>query len=194
MRFRKYGDTSWSVTHSTLLFGDPDSFDRANSAVSLGDADSGQTWTAHAGTWGISGNAAYQPSATAGGRATVESGVADGTVEVTVATAGGSSGVVLRLSDASNYVRAFFSSTDSIFLQKVVAGSATTIASGAVTHANGDVLRAVMSGSNYTIYQNGDEVLTGSDAFNSNFADTLNRVTVVADADGNRTSVTFNFS
>ncbi len=36
-----------------------DTFNRADNASSLGNADSGQAWTANTGTWGISSNTAY---------------------------------------------------------------------------------------------------------------------------------------
>lgn len=39
-----------------------DSFDRADSAVTLGNADTGQAWAVSAGTWGISGGQAYSVS------------------------------------------------------------------------------------------------------------------------------------
>jgi len=49
-----------TTTASTSIL---DSFDRADSATTLGSADTGQAWTAHSSTWGITGNLAYNVSA-----------------------------------------------------------------------------------------------------------------------------------
>lgn len=47
------------TVHRTLAY---DLFDRANSATSMGTANTGQTWTAYNGTWGIMNNEAYNVS------------------------------------------------------------------------------------------------------------------------------------
>lgn len=80
-----------------------DSFTRADSATDLGDTETGTiyTWDQVAGTWGISGNEAYQPSATAEGQAVFDTGVSD-FEEVAVTVAGtGSHFVVFRSAGAT---------------------------------------------------------------------------------------------
>lgn len=64
-----------------------DSFDRADSAVSLGSTDGGrlpgQAWTALVGTWGISGNQAYCPSDADASAVVLDAGLADYVVQYT---------------------------------------------------------------------------------------------------------------
>lgn len=82
-----------------------DTFDRANSATSLGTAGSGQTWEAVSGTWGIDEDSA----ATSGGGqdgpnlAVIPRGTGDGLTEVTMTVVEGGAGLVFRYLDPDNY-------------------------------------------------------------------------------------------
>src|SRR5690606_6906950 len=97
-----------TITALDENFGDAevvDTFARPDSATSLGTADTGQTWTAHAGTWGISGGQAYH-AGNGLGLASLDAGFPFGTYEVTVtdASAGGWA-IAFRVEDDRNYYR-----------------------------------------------------------------------------------------
>ena len=142
-----------------------DSFNRANNALSLGSADTGQPWSAVVGTWGISSNQAYCPTNVGNSIAVVDAGVSNGMVQVTTAViVGGDIGLVARLTDGSNYIRAIFEG-GTWFLQKCVAGVFTTLASAAGAQSAGDILQ-LSFGSLITLRQNGVLLLSSSDAFN----------------------------
>ena len=141
---------------SWMLF---DSFNRADSATSLGMADTGQVWQAITGTWGISGNRAYNPSATADAFAVVDAGVADCSVEVKLAVLSTSCGLYLRVTDALNWIRVIRDSAV-LRLQKRVANSTSTPYSVGQAFADGDVLRVVLSGSTISFAVNGVAVGT----------------------------------
>ncbi len=61
-----------------------DTFTRADSALTLGSAETGQTWTAVVGTWGISSNKAYSASDAGNERATINPGVANFILDCTI--------------------------------------------------------------------------------------------------------------
>jgi hypothetical protein len=52
-----------------------DSFNRADSASTLGNADTGQAWSAVVGTWGITSNRAYPVTASGTGTAAINTGL-----------------------------------------------------------------------------------------------------------------------
>lgn len=145
-----------------------DSFNRADSTLTLGNADTGQAWVAVDGTWGIDANQAYLVADGPGTRnvAVIDCGAADGSVQVkgSVLTVAGLN-VDVRVTDAANYVFLTYTGGTTVTLNKFVAGATTAIASNsAVTVATGDVFRVEMSGANYTVKQNGVTIITGTDA------------------------------
>lgn len=89
-----------------------DTFDRADSASSLGSTDGGSlsplTWTAQNGTWGISSNKAYLTDTTSQAVATVDTGLADVdvAVDITLSSTQPNVGVICRLIDNNNYLLA----------------------------------------------------------------------------------------
>lgn len=142
-----------------------DSFNRAD-AASLGSADTGQAWTAHVGTWGITSNrASNQSAAPSIETASVNAGIADGEVEVTLAVLGGVPGVVARLTDGSNFL-VFLSTGTEVRLWKVVAGAFTLLGSFTVAVAAGDVLKVRLSGSDVRAYHNGVERIAVTETHN----------------------------
>lgn len=143
-----------------------DSFQRADSAVSLGSADTGQAWTAHGGTPGIAGNQAYFAATALDGGASVESGAANVTVSVVCTAIGGDFGVIARLTDGSNYIRLVHTG-GAVFFQKRVGGGFTTFATQAWTLTAGDVFTLACSGNTLTARINGTQIGTTSDAFNN---------------------------
>ncbi|MFI6495905.1 hypothetical protein [Nonomuraea typhae] len=92
-------------------------------------------------------------------------GAANATLATTLATApeaGKKQGLVLRLSDASNYLRATRTA-----LEKVVAGVVTQLATYATAAADGDRLTVKVQGNNYTVMINGTQVATATDSHNA---------------------------
>lgn len=152
-----------------------DSFNRANNLLTLGNADTGQTWIVPAdsqiaGTpvWGIISNTAYVPVPVNKDIAFVDAGVADGTIQVTIATTGGAAsdlGVVFRYVDNANFWYANIENiTPSYNLWQVVAGSFNQPTTGTTTVADGDVLSVVLSGTSITFKKNGTTLNTLTDA------------------------------
>lgn len=142
-----------------------DAFTRADSAVSLGSTEGTnvKAWSALSGTWGISTNAAYNPSATADGAAVIDASATDVTVTLSLA-AGGTAGICFRATDASNYYRACRFGTD-LQLQKRVAGVNTSlVADFPYTPVANDVLVVIASGSSLTVKVNGVTRLTATDS------------------------------
>lgn len=156
---------NFSVTTAATVV---DTFTRADNASSLGTADTGQAWTAHAGTWGITGG---QATAFSGVdiSATVDAGSADVDVSVTLAALQGGggeySGLTLRYVDANNRIRLYLNggTGSAIVARYRIAGVQSDITLGG-TWAAGDVLRAVVVGSSLAVYRNGTLVGTRGDA------------------------------
>lgn len=144
-----------------------DSFTRADSASSLGTADVGGAWTSLAGTWGISGNKAYLPSAGAEAWAVHDTGRADIDMQVTVAAPTVSNqGLCWRMASAGNGYRLAFSSGGTLKLFRVTGGTSTEIAAatGVRVPTTGDVVRVTAYGSTHRVYRNADKVLEVSDS------------------------------
>jgi hypothetical protein len=137
-----------------------DSFTRADSATSLGNADSGQTWAAQTGTWGISSNQAYIASQAGQNTAAIDSGESDGTVAATVAVWSGDDGILFRGIDDSNYLFVTANSTILILYERVAGGFAELTRYSSLSFASGDILSAVLSGTSVTIKQNGTTLIT----------------------------------
>jgi len=113
-----------------------DNFDRADSATTLGSAQTGQAWTATRGTWGITGNAAYSATAVDDDLATIETTQSNHRVTVNVPVPAGvgaaSPGIVTRFADINNHYMAVLAFTSGgtaplVKLFKKVAGGYTQI-------------------------------------------------------------------
>ena len=138
-----------------------DSFTRADSATSLGTADTGQTWSAITGTWGIASNQAYNPGADTNAMALVDAGVSDCTVRLKMAARGSSSGMFLRATDASNWIAFVNGSSTVMSLIKSVAGTVSTVVNITTTVAlTNDVYQAVLKGTTITLFLNGAQIGT----------------------------------
>lgn len=145
-----------------------DSFDRADSTTSLGTADSGQTWTALAGTWGIQTNRAYGVGTSPiDKQVVVESGASDVTVSVDVAVfdtdpVSIGPGIVFRAVDASNYLLFCAETAGRWALYKRVNGNHTEIASMSETPVAGKY-EVTCSGSTITCKVGGVTKITATD-------------------------------
>lgn len=131
-----------------------DSFDRYT-ASGLGTSISGHTWT-NGSAFDVTSNVA-KPHTTSASLSYVDIGEADMVVEVSLAGLGGDTdeiaGVALRVSDASNYLRAVVSDdTNALNLQKVVAGTPTTIGTYAWTPAATAELRVMAQGNRLRVW------------------------------------------
>lgn len=139
-----------------------DSFDRADSTTTMGDADTGQTWTPQTSdTWGIDSNEAYCVSGATASQAvtTVDAGVSDCVVEVTMVVSD-DSGLCWRCVDNDNY---WISNISSVY--KRVGGSLTSLGSFSTGLNNdGDVLRVHVEGTAHTFYVNDVEALSTTDS------------------------------
>jgi hypothetical protein len=141
-----------------------DSFARADNATALGNANTGQTWTASSGSWKILTKAA-QGQAAANNIATIETGVADhwANVTLTYPDTTGTKAIVARYADSSNFYR-FGTFAGVLKLQKIVAGAATDLATPAGTVASGMTLGIRCVGSSINLYVGGLLVATVTDA------------------------------
>lgn len=132
-----------------------DLFNRADNASSLGNTDTGQTWQAISGTWGIQGNKAYLVThgASTNDVVVVETGVSDCEASVKISGSLTRPRLAFRVTDQSNFFFVF-ANTTGYQLISVTTGSNTTIGTSAVIPAQNDVVKAVASGSSIKIYIN----------------------------------------
>lgn len=149
-----------------------DSFNRADSATTMGSTDTGQLWVPNHGTWGINGNRAYEVATAADNQETtvVQSGIADCTIAVTLAIATSQAGICFRCSDPNNlWVVLSTGTAGALQTYKRVAGTFTQLGTNGLPCANGDVLSVVLSGSSITVKKNGTTVAacSGTDAHNA---------------------------
>lgn len=142
-----------------------DNFNRTSTTTLGTTSTGGATWTALAGTWGTDGAAAYNIGNTTGALAVVDSTHSDHTAQVTVSTADSGTGLLLRCTDAANWIVILWDATGTFSVYRNVAGSLTYVSvTGTTTSASGDTVKCVMSGSTGTIYRNGTQVATFSDS------------------------------
>lgn len=145
-----------------------DGFNRTDSAVTMGNANTGQAWSPLLGTWGISGNQAYCINTTGTNITVVDDAkTANGIFSLTLKFSV-SEGIVFRLSDSSNYL-ALRISTNDLSLIKTVANVTTAIGSYIMTTVVGTVysIKVVCNGSRIQCYLDGVLRLTVIDSFNS---------------------------
>lgn len=145
-----------------------DSFNRANNLTTMGSTDGATVvaWEPLRGTWGIEANQGRNISSTADAVAVVQTNVTNQTASIVLATRGAAAGSVLvcRCSDVSNFYAAFFDSSGSTQIYKVVAGTATTLgATSSHTATAGDVLGFTTIGSTLTMYINSVSHLVRTD-------------------------------
>lgn len=143
-----------------------DSFTRANSASVLGATDTGQSWTATSGTWGISSNSAYNAGGTSSAVATVDAGAVDVSVSAKITGLDNGTAVVARCSDASNFVMVTAPSTGgTLRAYKRIAGTFTefVMSPATVPFSSGDAVGMTLAGTSGTVYLNGAAVATFTD-------------------------------
>lgn len=156
-----------------------DSFNRADGVLGSTDGaghaeangGSGKAWVDQLGTWGIATNKAAA-SALSGGKAMalVDIGTRDLILACSVTRSAGVVGIVLRWTDANNYLIAYHDGTNAK-LDEVVAGTPTTRITAAATYNAGSEIRVRANGAQYILYYNdlyvgnygsGSALLTGT--------------------------------
>lgn len=156
-----------------------DTFNRADSAVTLGTASDGiHVWTARTGTWGISSNRAYSPSIGSGpgytgSVATIDAETGDGFLRIalsTMRTTTDDAGVVFRYTDTSNFWIAQYSFTSvQVKVIKVEAGSLSVVASASFASAiaaDGERLMVELSGTSIKLYIEDQLLISTTSSFN----------------------------
>lgn len=147
-----------------------DSFDRANSTTTLGNADTGETWlqenfSTGTGNLGIISNQAYRPAGTGQHLyGTVDMGTPNGQAEVTIVSNGFYNGVVGRYTNADNHYLVMNAINTGVDIWKQVAGIYTQIATTTPgISTSGALLGIVCRGSTINALVNGSVVLTVTD-------------------------------
>lgn len=147
-----------------------DSFTRADSAVSLGTSDTGHAWTAHVGTWGVSSNKAYCPTASgvAQNLATVQTNISTATVQAIVSGtwATGQPWLLFRYTDTSNYMLISAQTANTVEIFKNVAGAFTQIGTGAYTWGASQLVSVAYAGTSISVSVDGVVKATANDAAN----------------------------
>lgn len=133
-----------------------DSFNRVDSASSLGVADTGQAWNVISGTWGIDGGKAYcavTESIIGSNNVVINTGISDGILTVKLpSVAKGAERVTFRWYDNLNRF-ALWVDTDKYALYKYE-GVETLLGSYSVVPQNNDVIKIEANGSLIKVYLN----------------------------------------
>lgn len=113
---------------------------------------SGLAWTA-VGTWAVATNKAACSALTGAGFATVNSGSINVIIEAVCTRTGGNTGIVARYADADNYIIAYHDGTNA-HLDKVVAGTPTSLINAAVTYSASARTILSLNGTGVRLYYN----------------------------------------
>lgn len=145
-------------------------FTAANSDTEIPAADTGQaTEVLGSAVFGIASNQAkYVSGSVDGDRYVVwDSGIADGSTQIALATVESGMHLVFRCSDVENLLLVAAESNPRYALYRKEAGAFNLLNSWAGTPASGDVVRARYVGSAITVTINGVERITATESFNA---------------------------
>lgn len=141
-----------------------DSFNRADTTLSLGTADTSQVWTNGAtAVWIVTTNKARLSSGPDQSHTYIESGISDSVTQVTVSTLGGDDGLLFRLQDDANFLMLQFDASNTR-LYKRVASSFTQLGTSATTTASGDIWKVTANGTSITAAKNGTDIYSITDS------------------------------
>lgn len=154
--------------HSTSAF--LDTFTRLSTGVwttRIADVrPATQTWNTITGPdWQVADGLAYPANPTVASLTRINGLAANGRLAITFARPalpGHDHGLALRISDSNNYLRA-----SRLRLEKVAAGTVTTLATYATPFADGDRMMVDLNGNTITVYRNGVQVAQATDALNA---------------------------
>lgn len=163
--------TADNIRHSTLLLSAfaalaYDTFTRANGALGLTETTdpdaqtiAAKAWTAQQGTWAIASNVAAASGLDGGGIAiaTYDAGYVDTLHTVPITRAAGVGGGVVRYVDSSNYIRFSHDGTNFV-VEKIVAGTPTTVITAAATYVAGADGRVIVDGTSIRAFYNNASV------------------------------------
>jgi hypothetical protein len=120
----------------------------------MGRGGHGAAWTQQVGAWTVASGRA-SASATSGGIAiaTVQGGTKDVLADIKLTRSAGQGGLLLRYTDASNYLYANHDGTN-CFLKQVLAGVTTTLITAAAAYSANAVIRVDLNGVGARLYYN----------------------------------------
>lgn len=170
-----------------------DNFTRADSTTTMNPpSDGGANWVSVGSTtWGISANQGFLAVSAAQAIIVLESLLSNVEVQCTFSVVGSDGGLVARVADNNNYI-VLKVATNALTLFKNVSGFTQIGDAGAVTVANGDVIKLRCDSANLlTVFQNGVSKFSVTDAAGSantshgirDNADTVNRFTAFSITD-----------
>jgi hypothetical protein len=160
-----------------------------------GAGGSGKTWTQALGTWAnTAGVSASSALATDIAVATVPTGTADCVIGAGLTRSAGNVGGVARYTNSSNYLRFYHEGTNAVLAQ-VLAGSASTLITGAAAYSAGARMVLWLSGTSARLYYNNavvgsttsiDAALTATNAglYTTNTGNTFDNFTAYATGTG----------
>lgn len=148
-----------------------DTFNRADNAASMGNADTGQTWIVDLpanGTWSISSNRAHLVSAASVGYTYVDSGVANCKVSADLLyTTGIAIGVLARLTSKNDFIYVIMAGTGLTLIKRAAAVN-TTIGSYDFTPTNGNWYNVAITldGNNVSVSLDGVQRIAVTESHN----------------------------
>lgn len=152
------------------IVGVTDTFDRANSDLTLGTADSGQAWEPLGDSvWGIDTNEAKYVSGGTDNNiyAVIQSGLSDCTIEVTIPAVSGTIYLPFRCSDINNLFIVSVSEPLGVHeLYSRDAGSFSLLDSDGTDPVAGQVVRVVLDGTGIEVLVDDVSLLTATSSFN----------------------------
>lgn len=140
-----------------------DTFTRT-STTTLGSADTGQAWTAHAGTWGTNGTQAYLVTQASDSFASIDVGKSDFDFSCDVTIQGGP-GLVFR-TNGTDFLLAFYNPGNGLQFYRRISGTYTLLGTAVTTLGAGSTAtwRIVTAGSSLTLYVGGVQQLQVTEA------------------------------
>ena len=138
-----------------------DTFTRADGALGStevvgmsGQAITARIWTSNVGTVAVATNKAAASALTGGIAIATAPCVSDDVMaDLAYTRSDGTSGLIVRYTDADNYVRAVHDGTNAKLIKRV-AGTETTLIDTAATYSAGALLRVIANGTSISLFYN----------------------------------------
>ncbi len=157
---------SGSGSAAAAALGIADTFNRANNNLSVSPTtSSGHTWIGENGGAVVNNNALIVGGGAAPIAASIQASAADVTIQITLVSGNGSSGIAARLTDYNNCFLLFATSGTYTAIKRE-AGVNTTLLTFSPGATNGDVLKIVTSGTSIQFYVNNVLKHTETSSFN----------------------------
>lgn len=132
-----------------------DTFTRADSATSMGQTDTGESWETLKGTWGIKGGKAYTTTCAAPGFTVVNGGTTEGLLEIAIPTNAQDAKIFVRFINNTNFIQ--LTNIGSKYQLSKSVNSVTTLLgeTNGLAPASGDQIKIETVGSNIIVSING---------------------------------------